>query len=66
MADSTDVAKTPKRGRQENPEPPPVIRKKPRRCVGCIEDILNQQGHYGGCIPDPSLGEDWEDCYVPK
>ena len=22
-------------------------------CIGCAEDQLNQQGHYGGCLPDP-------------
>ena len=24
-----------------------------KRCIGCEEGHLNQQGHYGGCIDDP-------------
>jgi hypothetical protein len=57
--------KTPKRVREEPVEPPPVQpKKKARKCAGCIEGQLNQMGHYGGCIPDPALGEEWEDCFV--
>jgi hypothetical protein len=24
-------------------------------CHGCREGVLNQMGHYGGCIPDPEI-----------
>ena len=55
---------TPKRKREKPVEPPPVVRKKRRSCQGCIEGHLNQQGHYGGCIPDTDNGETSEDCWV--
>ena len=25
----------------------------PPVCIGCKEGQLNQQGHFGGCLPDP-------------
>jgi len=24
-------------------------------CIGCDEGVLNQMGHFGGCLPDPSV-----------
>ena len=29
-------------------ETPPL-----KGCAGCTDNELNQQGHYGGCLPDP-------------
>ena len=36
---------------------------KVRPCQGCIEDQPNQEGHYGGCLPDLYAGETWDDMY---
>jgi hypothetical protein len=30
-------------------------------CLGCLNKELNQQSHYGGCLPDLYGGETWED-----
>ena len=50
--------------RNEVFEPTAVhLPKRPRKCDGCIRDVLNQLGHYGGCIPDINKGETWESCY---
>jgi len=52
--------KTPKRSREEKVAPG-APKKKRRRCQACVEEQPNQQAHYGGCMPDPTLGETWED-----
>ena len=31
------------------------------KCQGCIDNLENQMGHYGGCIPDPYLSEIGDD-----
>jgi len=35
-------------------ETPPL-----KGCAGCTDNQPNQQGHYGGCLPDP-LEQSWE------
>ena len=52
--------KTPKHSREEKVAPG-APKKKRRRCQACVEEQPNQQAHYGGCMPDPTLGETWED-----
>jgi hypothetical protein len=58
-----DKFSTPKRDRTPSMEPPPIVRKKRRVCQGCKDDQPNQLAHYGGCIPNIDIGEDWSDCF---
>ena len=30
-----------------------IQRKSKKSCIGCANGELNQQGHFGGCLPDP-------------
>jgi hypothetical protein len=44
------------------PEPEPKKEekpKKPRVCLGCQNELLNQEAHMGGCLPD--YDETWSD-----
>ena len=49
-----DQPKTPVRKRTNMMKPPPIVRKKPRVCQGCVDNQPNQQAHMGGtgCLPD--------------